>query len=112
MQEEEEEEPAPRPSPSHARAQRLLTFSFRCAGHALPMPPELMELYSLYQQELETRENNEKDVEMLNNAEKILRVCTKSRLKCDDVTVDPLCRLADAQHAVPKTRVGGRPLRG
>ncbi len=30
-------------------------------GSAIPMPPELMELYSLYKQELETRNNNEKE---------------------------------------------------
>jgi hypothetical protein len=44
------------------------------AGHSLPMPPQLMELYSLYQLELETRENNERDAQLVTNAEKILRV--------------------------------------
>lgn len=39
------------------------------------MPEELQELYRLYQQELETREENEKDTKMLvADAEKILRV--------------------------------------
>ena len=38
------------------------------------MPPELMELYNLYQMEIETRENNEKDQNLLVEAEKILRV--------------------------------------
>jgi len=37
------------------------------------MPPELMELYNLYQMEIETRENNEKDQNLLVEAEKILR---------------------------------------
>ena len=38
------------------------------------MPPELMELYNLYQMELETRESNHKDQNLLVEAEKILRV--------------------------------------
>ena len=38
------------------------------------MPPELMELYNLYQMEIETRESNEKDQNLLVEAEKILRV--------------------------------------
>ncbi len=38
------------------------------------MPPELMELYSLYQMEVETRETNQKDQNLLVEAEKILRV--------------------------------------
>ena len=38
------------------------------------MPPELMELYNLYQMEIETRESNEQDQNLLVEAEKILRV--------------------------------------
>ena len=43
------------------------------AGQAIPMPPELMELYNLYKQELETRNNKDSQfVEELNN--EIIRV--------------------------------------
>ena len=38
------------------------------------MPPELLELYNLYQQELETRESNQTDTLLVTEAEKILRV--------------------------------------
>ena len=38
------------------------------------MPPELMELYNLYKMEIETRETNENDQNLLVEAEKILRV--------------------------------------
>ena len=44
------------------------------SGNALPMPPELMELYNLYKMEIETRETNENDQNLLVEAEKILRV--------------------------------------
>ena len=41
---------------------------FFFAGQAIPMPPELMELYNLYKQELETRNNKDSQfVEELNN---------------------------------------------
>lgn len=40
----------------------------------MPMPPELMELYQLYQQELETREANEKEALLVSEAKEILRV--------------------------------------
>lgn len=43
----------------------------------MPMPPELMELYSLYQQELETRETNEKDANLLSEAKEIMRVSAR-----------------------------------
>ena len=46
------------------------------------MPPELMELYSLYQQELQTRETNENDSHLLTEAKEILRVrCTVHSFK-------------------------------
>lgn len=38
------------------------------------MPPELMELYNLYQQELETRESNDKDTELVKGAKEIMSV--------------------------------------
>ena len=47
------------------------------------MPPELMELYNLYQMEIETRENNEKDQNLLVEAEKILRVSGFFNLICN-----------------------------
>lgn len=40
----------------------------------MPMPPELMDLYELYQQELDTREFNEKEALLLSEAKEILRV--------------------------------------
>ena len=56
------------------------------------MPPELMELYNLYKQELETRSTKENQfVEELNN--EIIRVCECKialNLKCIDHTwADP-----------------------
>ncbi|TRY69133.1 hypothetical protein TCAL_02510 [Tigriopus californicus] len=42
-------------------------------GQSVPMPPELMELYSLYQQELQTRETSENDTYLLTEAKEILR---------------------------------------
>ena len=42
------------------------------AGVMLTMPPELMELYMLYQQELDTRTEN--DNLIINNANSIMRV--------------------------------------
>ena len=52
-------------------------FSVSFLGQAIPMPPELMELYNLYKQELETRTTRENQfVEDLNN--EIIRVCNKN----------------------------------
>ena len=48
------------------------------SGQSMPMPPELMELYNLYQQELETRESNEKDQMLVSDAKEMLRVRTKT----------------------------------
>lgn len=46
-------------------------------GQAIPMPPQLMELYNLYKQELETRSSKENQfVEDLNN--EIIRVSLNS----------------------------------
>ncbi len=50
----------------------------------MEMPPELFELYNLYQQELATRETNEKDQHLVANAEKILRVKRGSFTLCDN----------------------------
>ena len=58
-------------------------IAFAISGSALPMPPELMELYNLYQMEIETRENNEKDQNLLVEAEKILRVSGFFNLICN-----------------------------
>lgn len=41
------------------------------------MPPELMELYSLYQQELETREANEKDNDLLVEAKGFMKASSE-----------------------------------
>ena len=47
--------------------------TYLITGAAIPMPPELMELYNLYKQELETRNKKENQfVEELNN--EIIRV--------------------------------------
>ena len=43
------------------------------AGSSLPMPPELMELYTLYQQELQTRQT-EKEANYLSELNTMLRV--------------------------------------
>ena len=79
------------------------------------MPEELQELYRLYQQELETREENEKDTKMLvADAEKILRVKKFSYLhiqiytssKCSNQLI-PFVH-SDSEHVVFKTRAGIR----
>jgi hypothetical protein len=38
------------------------------------MPPELMELYGLYKQELDTRNKNEKENQFVNDINEIIRV--------------------------------------
>ncbi len=63
---------------THKVSHTLSSSSF--PGHSVEMPPELFELYNLYQQELETRESNEKDANLVANAEKILRVRPKNVL--------------------------------
>ena len=47
-------------------------ISFHCEGSSLPMPPELMELYQLYQQEIASR--NEKEANYLTELNVMLRV--------------------------------------
>ena len=43
-------------------------------GSAMPMPPELMELYTLYQQELETSSKNEKETKLISDLNIMMRV--------------------------------------
>ena len=43
-------------------------------GAAMPMPPELMELYTLYQQELETNSKNEKETKLISDLNIMMRV--------------------------------------
>ena len=52
------------------------------------MPPELMELYNLYQMEIETRENNEKDQNLLVEAEKILRVSGRPNMRAQNESIE------------------------
>ena len=40
----------------------------------MPMPPELMELYTLYQQELETSSKNEKETKLISDLNLMMRV--------------------------------------
>ena len=47
------------------------------AGAAMPMPPELMELYTLYQQELETSSKNEKETKLISDLNVMMRVNCK-----------------------------------
>ena len=54
------------------------------------MPPELMELYNLYQMEIETRENNEKDQNLLVEAEKILRVSGPSNFRARNKSIETI----------------------
>ena len=49
-------------------------------GSSLPMPPELMELYMLYQQELQTRQT-EKEANYLSELNTMLRVVCHLDLK-------------------------------
>ena len=46
--------------------------TFLCAGSNVPMPPELLELYQLYQQEVASR--NEKEANYLTELNVMLRV--------------------------------------
>lgn len=39
----------------------------------MPMPPELMELYTLYQQELETSSKNEKETKLISDLNLMMR---------------------------------------
>jgi hypothetical protein len=39
----------------------------------MPMPPELMELYTLYQQELETNSKNEKETKLISDLNIMMR---------------------------------------
>ena len=57
------------------------------------MPPELMELYNLYQMEIETRENNEKDQNLLVEAEKILRVIGPPNLRARNKSIEMILRV-------------------
>ena len=43
----------------------------------MPMPPELMELYTLYQQELETSSKNEKETKLISDLNIMMRVNRK-----------------------------------
>ena len=62
-------------------------------GSNLPMPPELMELYSLYQQELNTRQT-EQEVNYLSELNTMLRVgikiCSKPK-RIIDLFSHPQC---------------------
>ena len=44
----------------------------------MPMPPELMELYTLYQQELETSSKNEKETKLISDLNVMMRVNRKT----------------------------------
>ena len=61
------------------------------------MPPELMELYNLYQMEIETRENNEKDQNLLVEAEKILRVIGPPNLRARNKSIEMILRVNKTQ---------------
>ena len=50
----------------------LSLYAFK--GSAMPMPPELMELYTLYQQELETSSKNEKETKLISDLNIMMRV--------------------------------------
>ena len=50
----------------------LILFALK--GSAMPMPPELMELYTLYQQELETSSKNEKETKLISDLNIMMRV--------------------------------------
>ena len=52
----------------------LNTSLFAFKGSAMPMPPELMELYTLYQQELETSSKNEKETKLISDLNIMMRV--------------------------------------
>ena len=43
-------------------------------GSALPMPPELMDLYSLYQKELNSSQTNEKETQLISDLNTMMRV--------------------------------------
>ena len=51
-------------------------LSLYILGAAMPMPPELMELYQLYQTELETNSKNEKETKFISDLNTMMRVMT------------------------------------
>ena len=51
-----------------------LKYIIHYIGAAMPMPPELMELYTLYQQELETSSKNEKETKLISDLNIMMRV--------------------------------------
>lgn len=53
---------------------RPLKYFILYVGAAMPMPPELMELYTLYQQELETNSKNEKETKLISDLNIMMRV--------------------------------------
>ena len=55
----------------------IFTLVLCHAGAAMPMPPELMELYTLYQQELETSSKNEKETKLISDLNIMMRVNRK-----------------------------------
>lgn len=55
----------------------IFTLVLCHAGAAMPMPPELMELYTLYQQELETSSKNEKETKLISDLNVMMRVNRK-----------------------------------
>ena len=66
---------------SDAVCKYLSTFCFsnpqqniHFSGQTIPMPPELMELYTLYQQELETSSKNEKETKLISDLNIMMRV--------------------------------------
>ena len=48
-------------------------------GAAMPMPPELMELYSLYQKELNSSQTNEKETKLISDLNTMMRVFIESK---------------------------------
>ena len=63
------------------------------------MPPELMELYNLYQMEIETRENNEKDQNLLVEAEKILRVSGPPNFRARSKSIEKILNRTQARQS-------------
>jgi hypothetical protein len=56
-------------------------YFLECPGVNLLMPPELMELYMLYQQELEARTDNENKI--ISDANVMIRVRAHSTAEAD-----------------------------
>ena len=66
----------------------------------MPMPPELMDLYSLYQKELNSSQTNEKETQLISDLNTMMRVGLSLRQTNERCAITFLC-FADTEHDLP-----------